>query len=124
MKKLVDDFYLIFFKMYEIQDTELNKSQNLSLKRKAFSNNLMYLWHLKLSHINLKRIDRLVKEGPLSSLTIQSLLVFTSCLKEKMTKIFFLAKGNRFKCVLELIHTYVCGLIGLHNYSPSAAKLP
>ena len=59
--------------MYEIHDIELNKSQDLSLKRKAYSNNPTYLWHLRLGHINLKRIDRLVKEGLLSSLTIQPL---------------------------------------------------
>ena len=68
--KLVDSLYLITTKMYEIHDTKLNKSQNLPLKRKASSNNSTYLWHLRLDHINIKRIDRLVKEGYLSYLTI------------------------------------------------------
>ena len=67
--------------MYEIHDTELNKSQNFLLKRKASSDNPTYLWHLRLDHINLKRINRLVKEGPLSFLTIQPLPVCTSCLE-------------------------------------------
>ena len=61
---------LITPKMYEIHDTELNKSQNLPLKIEASSNNLTYLWHLRLGYISLKMIDRLVKEDPMSSLTI------------------------------------------------------
>ena len=108
-KQLVDGLYLITPKMYEIHDTELNKSQNLPLRRKASSNNSMYFCHLKLGHINLKRSDRLVKEGRLSYLTIQPLLVCTSCLEEKMTKRPFSTKDNRSKGVLELIHTDVCG---------------
>ena len=78
---MIDGLYLIIYKMYEIHDTELNKSQNLPLKRKASSNNPTYLWHLRLGHINLKRIDRLVKENPLSYLTIPLLPVRTSCLE-------------------------------------------
>ena len=76
--KLVDSLYLITPKMYEIHDTELNKSQNLSLTRKASSNNPTYLWHLRLSHINIKMIDRLVKEGFLSFFTIKTLPACTS----------------------------------------------
>ena len=59
--KLVDDFYLITHKMYEIHDTTLNKLQNLPFKRKTSFNNSIYLWHLRLDHINLKKIDRLIK---------------------------------------------------------------
>ena len=54
--------------MYDIHHTKLNnKSQNLPLKRKILLNHPMYIRHLRL---NLKRIDRLVKEDHLSSLTI------------------------------------------------------
>ena len=60
--KLVDGLYLINPMMYEIHDTELNKSQNLTLEKKASFNNPTYFWHLRLGHIKLKRIDRLVKE--------------------------------------------------------------
>ena len=87
--------------------------ENLSLKRKASSNNPTYLWHLRLDHINLKKIDILVKEGLLSSLTIQPLPACTSCLKGKITKRLFLAKENRSKYVLELIHIDVCGPLNI-----------
>ena len=70
--------------MYEIHETELNnKSQNLTLKRNISYNNSTYLWHLRLGYINLKIIDRLVKEVSLSSLTIQPLTAFASCLEGK-----------------------------------------
>ena len=59
--KLIDDFYLITPKIYEIHDTKLNNSQNLPLKRKISSNNPTYLWHLKLDHINLNRIEDWLK---------------------------------------------------------------
>ena len=55
----------------------------------------------------------MVEEGHLSSLTIQPLPVYTLCLEEKMTKRPFSAKGNRSKCVLELIHTDVCGPLNI-----------
>ena len=93
-----------------MHDTELNnKSQNLPLKRKVSSNNLTYLCYLRLGRINLKQIDLLVKEGPLSVLTIQPLLTCASYLEGKMIKMPFSVKGNRSKGVLELIHTDVCG---------------
>ena len=100
-------------KMYEKHDTELNKSQNLPLKRKVYSNNPIYIWHLRLGHINLEMIDRLVKEDHLYSLTFQPLPACTSCLEEKMTRMPFSAKDNKFKDVLELINTNVCGLLNI-----------
>ena len=69
----------------------------------------MYLWHLRLGYINLRWIYRLVKDGPLGSLEVEALLVCESCLEGKMTKQFFMAKGNRSKEVLELVHSDLCG---------------
>ena len=85
-EKLIDGLYQITSNMYEIHDTELNKKlHNLPLKRNVSSNNPTYVWPLRLGHINLKRIDRLVRQKPLSSLTIQPLPACTSCLERKMT---------------------------------------
>ena len=68
-----------------------------------------YLWHLRLSHINLDRLNRLVKDGPLRNLNVGTLLVFESCLEGKMTKRPFSAKGERSKEPLQLVHSNVCG---------------
>ena len=75
--------------------------------------NQTYLWHLRLGHINLKRINRLVKDGPLGSLEVEELPICESCLEGKMTKRPFLAKGHRAKEVLELVHSDVCGPLSI-----------
>ena len=93
----------------------MNSHKTCHLKEMLSSNNLTYLWHLRLGHINLKRIDRLVKEGPLFSLTVQPLSACTSCLKEKMTKMPFLSNGNRSKGVLKLIYTDVCRTLNVRD---------
>ena len=81
--------------MYEIHDTKLNKkSHKLSLKRKVSSNNPTYLSHLRLGHINLERIDRLVKDKHLSSLTIQSLPMCTILLRRKNDQNAIFNKGQ------------------------------
>ena len=71
----------------ELQQTiELN-NVNLSSKRKRSSDfNETYLWHLRLCHINLDRISRLVRDGPLGSLKVEALPTCESCLEGKMTK--------------------------------------
>ena len=38
--------------------------QPKSKKQKIFHDNDTYLWHLRLGHTNLDRIDRLVKDDP------------------------------------------------------------
>ena len=56
-----------------------------------------YLWHLRLGHINLERIERLVKSGPLSKLELDTLPVCESCLEGKMTRRPFTGKRYRAK---------------------------
>ena len=88
---------------------EVNNTNILPLKRKVSSLNQTLLWHLRLGHINLNRIQRLVKDGPLSSLEVETLPVCESCLEGKMTKRPFKAKGLRAIEVLELVHSDLCG---------------
>ena len=86
-----------------------NDLQRESKRLKTVSNDLTYMWHLRLGHINLDRIKRLVRDGPLQSLQVGSLPTCESCLEGKMTKRPFSAKGNRATQCLELVHTDVCG---------------
>ena len=71
--------------------------------------NQTYLWHLRLGHINLKRISRLVQNGPLGSFELEALLVYESRVEGKMTRRPFTAKGCRAKEQLELVHSDLCG---------------
>ena len=72
--------------------------------------NQTQLWHLRLYHINLDRIRRLVASVQLSSLEVEALPVCEPCLEGKMTMRHFKAKGYRAKEVLELVHTDLCRL--------------
>ena len=65
-----------------------------------------YLLHLRLGHINIDRINRLVKDGPLRE--VGTLPVYESCLEGKMTKRPFSTKGQRATHSLELVHSNVC----------------
>ena len=77
--------------------------------------NQTLLWHLRLGHINLRRIQRLVVDGPLSSLAVEPFPVCESCLEGKMTNRPFKEKGNRAKEVLELVHTDLCGPMNIQE---------
>ena len=92
--------------MYEIHIIEI--SNRLSLKRKSPSSNLMKLWHQRLGHINLNRIDRLVKDGILPLLVVEPMPVCESCLEGIMTKRPFSSKGRKGQRFIGIsVHWYV-----------------
>ena len=63
---------------------ELNNSMvTAPSKRKEPSSNPTRLWHMRLGHINLNRISRLVKEGILGDLVLEPMEICESCLEEK-----------------------------------------
>ena len=69
---LMDNLYIINLVSPSLQQNELNNTNVLPCKRKEPSQmNQTYLWHLPLGHINLKRISRLVQNGPLGSLELE-----------------------------------------------------
>ena len=109
--KSIDGLYKLQAKEKSAYNSKLFKTANpRSIKRqKTDSDSETYLWHLRLGHIGLDRINRLVKDGPLRELSIGSLPVCESCLEGKMTKRPFSAKGSRATEPLQLVHTDVCG---------------
>ena len=92
-------------------NTELFKTaQPKSIKKQKVSHDSeTYLWHLRLGHISLDRINRLTKDGPLKELTVGFLPICEFCLEGKMTKRSFSAKGKRAEKPLQLVHTDDCG---------------
>ena len=89
--------------MFRVANPISNKKQKVSHDDET------YLWHLRLGHISLDRINRLTKDGPLRELRVGSLPVCESCLEGKMTKRPFSGKGERAKEPLQLVHSDVCG---------------
>ena len=92
--KLEDNLYVLRPKgAKSILNHGMLKTANTQNKRQIiyFDNNT-YLRHLRLSHINLDRIKRLVKNGLLNELEDDSLPPCESFLEGKMTKIFFYSK--------------------------------
>ena len=91
----------VFLLNYELFKTVNPRSIK---QQKTDSDSETYLWHLRLGHIGLDRINRLVKDGPLRELSIGSLPVCEPCLEGKMTKRPFSAKGSRATEPLQLVH--------------------
>ena len=84
---MVDDLYIINSIFPKVQLNELNNTNRLPCMRKEPSKlNQTYIWHLRLGHIYLNRISRLVKDGHLGSLEVKELPVCKSCLEGKITK--------------------------------------
>ena len=106
--------YLLRPDTRQLNNSELFKVAHPKPKRQKVSpSDDTYLWHLRLGHINLDRITRLVKDGPLRDLSVGSLPVCESCLEGKMTNRPFSAKGTRAKEPLQLVHSDVCGLVSV-----------
>ena len=70
---------------------------------------------MRLGHINLNRIIRLVSDRPLSDLKVNNLPTCESYLEGKMTKRSFTTKGKRATECLGLIHTDVCGPMSIQD---------
>ena len=66
--------------LFKVEHPKSNKCQKVS-----HSDNTN-LWHLRLGHINLDRINRLAKDGPLRKLNVGTLPVCECYLECKMTK--------------------------------------
>jgi transposase InsO family protein len=70
--------------------------------------NPTFIWHCCLGHINEKRIERLHKDGLLSSFDFESFDTCESCLLGRMTKAPFTGQSERVSGLLGLVHTDVC----------------
>jgi hypothetical protein len=68
-----------------------------------------FIWHCRLGHINEKRIERLHKDGLLSSFDFKSFDMCETYLHGKMTKSPFTSQSERASDLLGLVHTDVCG---------------
>ena len=83
--------------------TSINVACKTSNNKRKFSSEMdqTQLWHLRLGHINLNRIQRLVSSGILEHFKPTASRVCESCLEGKMSSRAFKAKGYRAEDVLD-----------------------
>ncbi|CAA0839096.1 Unknown protein, partial [Striga hermonthica] len=89
--------------------TSYNETLNVEskgTKRKLDESSL--LWHKRLGHISINRVERLIKDGILDSINFSDFDVCVNCIKGKQTKVKRIG-AYRATEVLELIHTDICG---------------
>ena len=94
--------------LYELDPSEVPVNV-ISAKRKRLEDNPAQLWHARLGHISLRRMNELAREGLFSMDDVNSLQACESCLKGKMSKLPFKGQMERAEGLLDLIHTDVCG---------------
>lgn len=70
-----NSLFLVKLISHNLLQTEMFKVAEPTPKRRKISseNNDIYLWHLRLGHININWIGKLVKDGPLNELEIGTL---------------------------------------------------
>ena len=101
---LHDNHYIL-----KLEQRHNNEIYNIDTKRiKTNESNPTYLWHCRLGHINEKRLEKLHKDGLLSSFDFESYDACESCLLGKMTKAPFTGRSERATDLLGIIHSDVC----------------
>ena len=93
---------------YTLQTSKDILSSGINKRRLPEVNNTK-LWHMRLGHIGVKRLNQLVRNGLIPDLTIESYPTCESCIQGKMTKAPFSGVGHRATNLLELVHSDVCG---------------
>src|SRR3954471_24566962 len=90
-------------------DADVCHINNLEAKRLKSDEEHMMMWHCRLGHIGIKRMEKLHKDGLLDSLDFGSLDTCEPCLMGKMTRTPFNGIMERADVLLGIIHTDVCG---------------
>jgi hypothetical protein len=90
---------------------------NINVKRAQLNDlNPTFIWSCRLGHINEKHIERLHKDGLLSSFDFESFDTCESCLLGKVTKSPFTGQSERASDLLGPVHTDVYGYIYLMRH--------
>ena len=76
---------------------------------KHSDDNTMYMWHCRLGHIGVKRMNKLHADGLLESLDFESLDTCEPCLMGKMTRTPFSGVMERASDLLGIIYTDIFG---------------
>ena len=93
-------------KGYKRQICSINKVTGIKKKHKQ--NISSFLWHKRLGHISRSRMQDLIRQKILPELNFDYFETCIDCLKGKMTNSRNF-QSKRSQCILELIHTDICG---------------
>ena len=97
-----------------IMDLEREKDVfNVNAKRLKKTDNTTYMWHCRLGHIGKKRVQKLHKDGVLTSFDFESFDTCEACLMDKMTKTLFTCHPEWTQELLEIVHSDVCGPVSI-----------
>jgi hypothetical protein len=103
-------YLLLHSKVVNVLDTSKNNPASSGRKRKRSDEEISSkLWHYRLGHISRGRIERLIREHILHPLDFTDLEKCRDCIKGKFAK--QIKKNAKHSTrVLEIIHTYICGI--------------
>jgi hypothetical protein len=107
-----DKLYLLSFcenvNVVSTKNENTSSSMNARNKRKRIHNVSSKLWHCRLGHISMGRIERLIKKSILSPLEFLDLKQCIDCIKGKYIK--KIKKDAKWSAeILERIHIDICG---------------
>jgi hypothetical protein len=89
-----------------VLDLEDKYVYNINTKRDRLNDlNPTFIWHYRLGYINEKHIERLHKDGLLSSFDFELFDTCEFCLLGKMTKASFTGQSEKASKVLGLVHS-------------------
>src|SRR4051812_26835460 len=96
-------------------DGDVCHINNIEAKRLKNDEDHMKMWHCRLGHIGIKRMEKLHKDGLLESLDFGSLDTCEPCLMGKMTRTPFNGIMEHADDLLGIIHMDVCRPMNVPN---------
>ena len=85
----------------------MHDQENVGIKCSVMNENSSMLWHRRLGHISIKRIEKLVKDRILVSLDFTDFQTCVDCIKGEHTN-KTKKDARKSSCLLEIIHIDIC----------------
>ena len=85
----------------------MHDQENVGSKCSVMNENSSMLWHQRLGHISIKRIEKLVKDENLVSLDFTDFQTCVDCIKGKHANMTTKC-ARKSSCLLEIIHIDIC----------------
>jgi len=90
------------------ENNHISLHYSVGTKRSLVNENSALLWHMRLWHISIERIKRLVNDGVLKTIDFTDFGTCVDCIKGKQTNKTTKSAKMSFE-ILEILHTDICG---------------